>query len=360
MSKQHNDNDETKQNNDDIIEPISASFDEIVNASLNAKKKQVRPTLKTPKNSGSKTNNSVLVPTPIQPILPHFHVEKQVEHDGVEMGVLENGIPYLTESGLARMCGIDRKVLNRLAIGWDDEKTKPRGQKINQLLLKSGYTENTLYLKSEHKSQEINAYTEPVCLALLEYYAFEADEKREQAQNAFRLLARTKFREFIYNAVGYYPEQRVLDSWKHFHDRVDLTMNAVPFGYFCIFTEIASMLVPMIRSGILISDKVIPDISVGIVWANNWRKNNFDALYGQRIEYAHNYPFYYPQSKSNPQPAWAYPNKALGLFREWLEEHYIRNKFPSYLLDQARQGKLSSDIAQKTIDVFTSKQIEAE
>ena len=41
-----------------------------------------------------------------------FNVEKQVEHDGVEMGVLENGIPYLTESGLARMCGIDRKVLN--------------------------------------------------------------------------------------------------------------------------------------------------------------------------------------------------------------------------------------------------------
>src|SRR5258708_34615396 len=71
-----------------------------------------------------------------------FHVEKQIEHQGVEMGVLENGVPYLSESGLARMCGIDRKVLNRLAIGWDEEKNKPRGQQIAALLEKADYREN--------------------------------------------------------------------------------------------------------------------------------------------------------------------------------------------------------------------------
>lgn len=44
-----------------------------------------------------------------------FHVEKQVEFDGIEMGVLENGIPYLSESGLARMCGITRSTLYSLS-----------------------------------------------------------------------------------------------------------------------------------------------------------------------------------------------------------------------------------------------------
>lgn len=355
MSKKYHDN-----QNDDIIEPIDATLEDISIAALNTKKMQTKPARKNMNNNNLSDESGDIGPSPIQTVMPFFHVEKQVEHDGVEMGVLENGIPYLTESGLARMCGIDRKVLNRLAIGWNDEKIKPRGQKINQLLLKSGYTENTLFLKSEHKGQEINAYTEPVCLAVLEYYAFEADERREQAQNAFRTLARIKFREFIYQAVGYHPERKVLDSWRHFHDRVDLTMNAVPFGYFCIFTEIASMLVPMIRSGILISDKVIPDISVGKIWAKHWQKNNFDAIYGERIKYEHNYPLYYDQAKSNPQSPYAYPNSALGMFREWLEEHYIRNKFPEYLLSQAKQGKLDTDIAQKTIEVFNPKQLEGE
>jgi hypothetical protein len=180
---------------------------------------------------------SILVPPPIQQEL--FHVEKQAEINGVEMGVLENGIPYLTESGLARMCGIDRKVLNRMAINWREERKKPRGRQIDELLHQSNYFEETLFLKSEHRNIEINAYTEPVCLALLEYYAFLADEKRDEAINAFRSLARTTFRVFIYQAVGYSPDQQLLDSWKHFHDRTDMTLDAAPVGYFGVFREIA-------------------------------------------------------------------------------------------------------------------------
>jgi len=39
------------------------------------------------------------------------------------------------------MCGIDRKVLNRLAINWPEEKNKKRGSAINELLEKSSYYE---------------------------------------------------------------------------------------------------------------------------------------------------------------------------------------------------------------------------
>lgn len=281
-----------------------------------------------------------------------FQVEKQCEIDGVEMGVLENGVPYLTESGLARMCGIDRKVLNRFAQNWQDEKNKPRGQKINSILLESGYTESTLFLESALGNTKINAYTEPVCMALLEYYAFEADEKRSEAIRAYRSLAKKSFRVFIYSATGYSPQQRLIDSWKHFHDRVDIVSSAVPVGYFSIFNEIAFMIIPMIRNGIIISDKVIPDISVGLIWAKYWKDNNLDTKHGERIRFNHEYPEYYPQAKSNPQQAYAYPESALGEFREWMRNNYITKNFPKYLIDKVKRDMLSSRVAQRAIAAF--------
>lgn len=280
-----------------------------------------------------------------------FHVEKQVEINGIEMGVLENGLPYLTESGLSRMCGIDRKVLNRLASDWTRQRALPRGRKIAELLEDIGFDGNTLFLRSENNGTPINAYSEPVCLALLEYYAFVADEPREQARRAFRALARTTFRKFVYDAVGYSPEQRAIDSWRHFHDRIDMTLDAVPDGYFSVFREIASMIVPMIRANIIISDKVVPDISVGRAWSQFWKEKGLKK-YGDRIKYNHAYPLYYPQAMSNPQPAFAYPEAVLPIFRAWLRREYITSKLPKYLTGQVRKGSLPQVTATKVIESF--------
>lgn len=310
------------------------------------------------KNKGLTVNHSDLGPPPLQVEL--FHVEKQIEIDGVEMGVLENGIPYLTESGLARMCGIDRKVLNRLAINWPDEKMKDRGSAINKMLEQANYFEPGLYLKSEMNGSEVNAYTEPVCMALLEYYAFVTKEPRTEAINAFRRLARETFRTLIYTAVGYSPEQRMLDSWRHFHDRMDMTVSSVQFGYFSVFKEIAVMIVPMIRAGILISDRVVPDISVGKAWSEHWKTMGYESVYGEREKYEHEYPLYYPQAKSNPQPSFAYPDAALGVFRAWLVQHYLSSKFPTYLLGQMKKGTVTAAIANKAIEVFSGKRLEAQ
>jgi hypothetical protein len=287
-----------------------------------------------------------------------FHVEKQAEFDGIEMGVLESGVPYLTGRGLARMCGIDHSSLHELAANWADERHKPRGKQIDQLLTQAGYTEDSLYLRSEHKGVEINAFTESVCLAMLEYYAFLAKEKKQEAIRAFRALARVKFREFIYEAVGYSPEQKVLDSWKHFHDRIDMTQDAAPDGFFGVFREIAIMIVPMIRAGIIISDKVVPDISVGKAWSSYWDEMQLSKNHGERTRYDHEYPLYYPQSKSNPQPSFAYPNGALGEFRNWLRKNYIASKFPTYLLNQAKKGTLQIGTANKALGAFGVAQIE--
>lgn len=283
-----------------------------------------------------------------------FHVEKQIEFQDVEMGVLENGVPYLTGRGLAKMIGLDHATLHRLATNWDEEKFKPRGKMILQLLEQSGYTQDTLFLRAEFNGMEINAFPELVCMALLEYYAFLAEEKRDKAVLAFRNLARMQFRDFVYKAVGYSPEQNRLDSWKHFHDRIDLTKDSVPLGYFGIYGEIASMIVPMINAGVKVSDQLIPDISVGISWSAHWKANNFDEKFGLRIRYEHNYPDYYPQSKSNPQEPYAYPDAALGEFKKWLRQTYIVKKLPVYLTGKVKDNAISASAATMAALALTS------
>lgn len=283
-----------------------------------------------------------------------FHVEKQIERDGIEMGVLENGMPYLSESGLARMCGIARKTLSSLATSWEEEKNKPRGKYIQTQLLEAGYTEPHLYISCEIDGRPINAYTEPVCLAILEYYAFESSDAKKEAQKAYRTLARVTFREFVYKAVGYSPETKLLDSWKHWFDRVDCVENAVPEGYFCVFSEIAPIIVPMIKVGLIITDKVIPDISVGTLWSKHWEERHLDETLGKRIRYFHNYPKYYRQSLSNPQKAWAYPETALPLFRAWLRQ-YVSDKFPRYLLTKVKTGFITEANADLAIEALTNQ-----
>ena len=281
-----------------------------------------------------------------------FRVDKKIEHNGIEMGVLENGVPFLSGGGLARMCGIGKTTLHDMSANWSIEKSKPRGELIQRLLQARGYQGSELFLKSEYKGVVVNAYTEPVCLALLEYYAFEAEDRREGALRAYRTLARESFRQFVYLSVGYTLEQSKLESWRHFHDRLDITTDATPRGYFSIFREIASMIVPMIRAGVVISDKLVPDISVGIAWSKHWQVNDLSSKHGDRVQYDHNYPSYYPQAASNPQKPYAYPNEALADFREWLESTYVLSKFPRYL-----SKKLPKNEAGKILDAINPKQI---
>lgn len=271
--------------------------------------------------------------------------------DGIEMGVLENGMPYLSQRGIVKMAGITRTSFQNLSSNWASEKKQKGGvgEGINKLLELSGYFEDELFIEISVKGVKTYAYTEPVCLAIVEYYAFEAKKKSDVALNSFRTLAKGGFRFFVYTSVGYKPHHEQIDSWKHFHDRVDLVYNKVPSGYYCIFREIAGLIVSLIRNDVIVSDNIIPDISVRLTWSNYWRENNLADKFGQTISYEHNYPDYYAQSKSNPQPAKAYPNESLYMFRQWFEETYLLTKFPKYILSQSKQGKIGNGLADKAI-----------
>ena len=152
--------------------------------------------------------------------------------------------------------------------------------------------------------------------------------------------------------AGSAPKQDQQESWRHFHDRMDMTHSSVPSGYFGVFHESAPMIVPMIRADVIVSDQVVPDISVGLAWSNYWKENKLQLKYGERIRYDHNYPEYYPQAKSNPQRSCAYPDAALGEFRSWLRKSYVASNLPDYILRQYKSGNLPQESACKVLKAF--------
>lgn len=262
----------------------------------------------------------------------------EMEVDGVQMGVLSDGTPYLTLRGLARMCGISHTSLLPLAINWAEEKQKPRGRKIQELLIAQGYAAEFLYLKTRGQNGETHAYTDAACMAILEYYAFEATQgSSEVALRNYRLLARDSFRTFIYKKCAYDPSKRLSDSWKNFHERL-LLNEQLPSGYFSVFKEIADLVLRMIQQGCKLDHHTVPDLSVGGLWSKYWLAQAFDSLYGERIKHPHFFPEWFPQSAMNPVEAWLYPNEALAAFRKWLDEIYLPEKFPAYVETKVKSG----------------------
>jgi hypothetical protein len=263
---------------------------------------------------------------------------KEVEFDGVAMGVLSDGTPYLHLRGLAKLCGIDSGMLSRLVGNWTEERLKPRGQRIAELLAEQGFTGRALHITTMGPGGETPAYTDAVCMALLEYYAFDAKQTNpEVAQRNYRLLARTSFRKFIYDGCGYNPDAHIPESWRTFHERI-LLNDQMPLGYFSVFREIADLVVHMIKGGCPCDDHTVPDVSVGITWSTYWCRQGLERQYGERIKYPHNFPDWFPQAAANPVSAWIYPVDALGAFKRWLYDTYIEENFPKYVGSKVSQG----------------------
>lgn len=300
-------------------------------------------------------NNRHPVTTPSQ-LNFDLEIAAEREIDGVGMGVLSNGAPFLTIRGLARMCGVDHTAILRLTEEWAANSSRPRIAKIRELVRAQGADDTRAFVAVQKNGIVQHAVPDAVCMAVLEYYAFETTAG-EHAAKSYRVLARKGFRDFIYSQVGYNPSGDAGIAWKQFHDRVSLSYHTVPDGYFSVFKEIATILVTMIQQGANLGDKFIPDISVGVHWGKHWTGENLDVVYGERIKYDHSYPLYFAQSASNPQPAYCYPDDALGEFRQWVREIYIPEKMPEYLNTKVRQGQIAAPQAAKALAAFKRPQL---
>lgn len=249
---------------------------------------------------------------------------------GIELGVLEDGTPFLTGSGLARACGVPRGVIYERAADWAAGK---RDGKLARLLVDAGFTGESLYVPITWQGSKAHAYPDSICTIFLEYYAL--DNSNPTATQNYRVLARQGLRSYIYRQLNYDPARALPAKWRDFHDR--LMLNRPPTGYFSVYREMTEFLVRAIQAGFVMDAHTVPDGSVGLTWAAHWNANGFAAKYGERLKFEHHYPDYYPQSRSNPQDAAAYPIVALGEFRLWLDNEYLPKKFPKYIRGKASQ-----------------------
>ncbi|WP_132250191.1 hypothetical protein [Methylobacterium segetis] len=288
------------------------------------------------------STNSVTAPA--QGELP-LEIAKEVEIDGVGMGVLSDGTPYLTLRGLARMCGVEHTNILRIANGWNDDPPMPRVARIKATLAEQGFTGTTPYIPVKRDGVIHHAFSDLICMAFLEYYAFEAKPPSQHAVDNYRLLARKTFRSFIYARVGYDPDAAKQAIWSQFHDRIDLNWENVPDGYFSIFKESAGIQLALIREGVVLGSHFVPDGSIGCVWGKHWRDAKLADSFGERRPYLHYFPDTYPQSASNPQQAHCYPDAALGYFKKWLREKYLREGLPKYLNTKVKDKSLPAVLA---------------
>jgi len=282
-------------------------------------------------------------------------VTKRSEIHGVEMGVLSDGTPFLTQRGLARLCGVENAHIGTISSSWNDEAQKPRITTIKRMIEKRSVVPPTAHIECKEGGRTIYAYTDVVCLAVLEYYAFEAGSNvQDQARDNFRLLAGKALQDFIYTQIGYDPNNTVPLEWKQFHDRVSLAYDAVPTGYFSVFKEIADLIVTLGQSGLHIDHTFVPDGSVGSIWSTHWQERDLEPRFGARRTYEHNYPSYFPQALSNPQSPWCYPEAALPEFRRWFREDYIgKGKFKNYIDGKVKRQELPASFAQLAIAAYT-------
>lgn len=291
----------------------------------------------------------------LQASLP-FKVEKQSEIEGIGMGVLNDGTPFLNQRGLARLAGVENAHIGTISSQWDDQEQKPRITTIKELLRARGIEIQSPHLTLADGGRTMFAYPDYVALAILEYYAFEAGTNvRDEAVKNFRILAGNGLREFIYTQVGYSPRGGIPLAWQEFHDRVTSAHGTVPKGYFSVFKEASDLIVTLIRNGANVGQHFVPDGSIGQHWAAHWNKRESDLRYGKRIQYPHSYPDYFAQARSNPQPAYCYPNGALAEFRKWMDEVYLPEKLPTYLKSKAAQGMLPASLVELALITFKAE-----
>ena len=202
-----------------------------------------------------RVKNPLTPATPRQGVLD-LGVEVERVVGGIEMGVLENGLPYLTQRGLAEISGAARSTIQELTQEWEAAQTSgifPRGRMafFRDYLSSKGFAEPQLFIEIRKDSSPHYAYPDLVCMAIIEYFAFEAQRTNDTAVKNFRSLARFGLQTFIYQALGYSPP----DKWKYHHDRISILHGAPPDDHFIIFNEVSGMIVDLINADLAVTTK---------------------------------------------------------------------------------------------------------
>lgn len=74
----------------------------------------------------------------ITPAQGELALEAEKEVQGIGMGVLSDGTPFLNQRGLAALCGVQNAHIGTISKDWADAEPKPRIAAIKAIVGKGG------------------------------------------------------------------------------------------------------------------------------------------------------------------------------------------------------------------------------
>ncbi|BBL88215.1 hypothetical protein ACPV3U_14700 [Vibrio rotiferianus] len=257
--------------------------------------------------------------------LPLVPIKHQAEADGFEMGVMSDGTPYLTASGLAYVCGTVRSNIITLVNDWQNQRHHPRGQSISKIIQRSGGDPSRdLHTAIKVRGVTHHAIPADYCMAILEYYAFESRSDAEVAQNNYRNLATQSLKEFIYKRTGY----KATGALPAHLDRYIKNRAKIPYTHFSMLNEITlNLIAPLEEAGYTLPEKLVPDISEGKLFCK-WLRDNRGIEPKEFPMYDHEYP------DGRVVQAKLYPSEYLEDFRKHFHEVWLAEKAGKYFGDR--------------------------
>jgi transcriptional regulator with XRE-family HTH domain len=134
------------------------------------------------------------------------HLIRVVE-DSIEFFTVETtGESGMSESGLARLCGVTRKAVNNVLQSVSTSSCSDFLKVLQDIEL-------TLSTSSEYKNASV--LRDEVCTLILEWYAFESQRPSEVARQSYRKFAKLGMRVAIQQITGWQPpQQKQLKAWK--------------------------------------------------------------------------------------------------------------------------------------------------
>lgn len=263
---------------------------------------------------------------PQQISLPLVPIKHQAEPGGFEMGVMSDGTPYLTASGLAFVCGTVRSNIITLVNDWHNQRHHPRGQSISKIIARNG-GDPTKDLHTPIKVRGITHHAIPAdyCMAILEYYAFESRSDADVAKDNYRNLATQSLKEFIYKRTGY----KATGALPAHLTRYVLNRAKIPYTHFSMLNEITlNLIAPLEEAGYTLPEKLLPDASEGRIFCG-WLRKEKGVEPNDFPTYEHEFP-----DGRIVKGVKLYPVEYLDDFRKHFHEVWLAEKAQKYFGDR--------------------------
>ena len=250
----------------------------------------------------------------------------------IEVGILEDGTPFLSGRGLAKACGISNSTL----VSWGElvpqVGAKYRAGKLAKLLATHQYKGDRLFLRlpSDVKfggKPNVSAYPYPVCMAFLDYYAFAGN--KETAHKSRRILRQQPLPRFIDPAIAPTPVIAQPSARTREEDRP--LRGKVPANYFGVFQITSRGQQGNAQNELTVDVPISHHRNIEKAWSQYWYIHKLWEQHGKRVPYLRRSLDHSPHLTIDGYlPTYLYPTSVLSEFKRWFAEHYIPDRFPSY------------------------------